>query len=85
MQKPVQHRIPVCIYLKMEQLNLSILSYNLVENFPSFIVMQPSEFTTAFGICRHGAAINKNHDGKILPTLFFMLMKTIKCKGKTDS
>ena len=46
---------------------------------------QPSEFTAAFCICRHRAAINKNHYGKILPTLFFMLMKTIKCKGKTES
>ena len=39
----------------------------------------------AFSICHHGAAINKNHDGKIMPTLFFMLMKTIKRKGKTES
>ena len=46
---------------------------------------QPSEFMTAFSICCHGAAINKNQDGKILLTLFFMLMKTIKCKGKTES
>ena len=38
----------------------------------------------SFCICHHGAAINKNHDGKILPTLFFMLMKT-KCKRKTES
>ena len=38
----------------------------------------------SFSICHHGAAINKNHDGKILPTLFFMLMKT-KCKRKTES
>ena len=37
---------------------------------------------TAFGFCHHGAAINKNHNGKTLPTLFFMLMKTIKCKEK---
>ena len=53
--------------------------------FPTNSQQQPSEFMTAFSICRHGAAINKNCDGKILPTLFFMLMKTIKCKGKTDS
>ena len=50
-----------------------------------FTMKQPSEFTTAFNICRHGAVINKNHDSKILSTLFFMLMKTIKCKGKTES
>ena len=42
------------------------------------IWLQSSKFTMAFSICRHGAAINKNHDGKILPRLFFMLMKTIK-------
>ena len=47
--------------------------------------LQPTEFTTAFSICRHGATINKNHDGKILSTLFFMLMKTINCKRKTES
>ena len=46
---------------------------------------QPYEFTTTFSICRHGAAINKNHEGRILLTLFFMLMKTTKCKGKTES
>ena len=39
---------------------------------------QPSEFMTAFNICHHGAVINKNHDSKILATLFFMLMKTMK-------
>ena len=47
--------------------------------------MQPSESMTAFSICRHGAAINKNHEGKILPTLFFTLKKTIKSKEKTES
>ena len=49
------------------------------------MVLQPSEFTTACSICRHAADINKNHDDKILPALFFMLMKTIECKGKTES
>ena len=59
------------------------LVFFLTVNLYSYI--QPSEFVAAFSICRHRAAINKNHDGKILPTLSFMLMKTIKCKGKTAS
>ena len=46
------------------------------------IVLQPSEFTMSFSFCHHGAAINENHNSKILLTLFFMLMKRIKCKGK---
>ena len=46
---------------------------------------QPSEFTTAFSICHYGAVINKNHGNKVLLSLFFMLIKTIKCKGKTES
>ena len=47
--------------------------------------IQPPEFTTSLSIYCHGTAINKNHNSKILPTLFFMLIKTIKCKGKTKS
>ena len=46
---------------------------------------QPSELVMAFSFCCHGAIINENHNGKILLTLFFMLMKKIKCKGKTES
>ena len=49
-------------------------------------IKQPSEFTATFSLCRHGAAIiNENHNGNILPTLFCMLTKTIKYKGKTES
>ena len=38
----------------------------------------------AFSFCHHGAAINENHNGRILLMLFFMLTKTITCNGKLN-
>ena len=51
---------------------------------PDFLIFkfvsQPSEFMMEFSFCGHGASINENYDGKILPTLFFMLAKIINVK-----
>ena len=58
------------------------LCFSLKE--PLLTPRRPSEFMTAFSFCRHGASINENHNGKILLTLFFMLMKTINVKERLN-
>ena len=70
------------LYLRGRKLNISLV---FISQSYLKVASQPSEFTTTFSFCCHGATINENEGSKILPTLFFMVTKTIKCKGKTES